>query len=52
MGVFYYIGAVALTEDIPTVEFKGDLNQFYAEVDKGFHQVKFLVILELSLSRG
>lgn len=40
MGVFYHIGAVALIEDIPEVEFHDDLNQFYAEVDKGFHQVK------------
>ncbi|XP_018569685.1 ribonuclease kappa-like [Anoplophora glabripennis] len=38
MGVFYYIGAVALSEDIPSVEFHGDLSAFYAEVDKGYHQ--------------
>ncbi|KAJ8977027.1 hypothetical protein NQ317_013476 [Molorchus minor] len=38
MGVFYYIGAVALAEDIPEPEYEGDLNKFYAEVDKGFTQ--------------
>nr|CAH7742226.1 unnamed protein product [Callosobruchus chinensis] len=41
MGVFYYIGAVALAEDIPEVEFSGDikdLNQFYAKMDSGFQQ--------------
>ncbi|KAJ8925547.1 hypothetical protein NQ315_009387 [Exocentrus adspersus] len=38
MGVFYYIGAVALAEDIPEVEFKDDLKDFYAKVDHGFQQ--------------
>ncbi|KAG5894941.1 hypothetical protein JTB14_023290 [Gonioctena quinquepunctata] len=39
MGVFYYIKAVALAEDIPEVEIhNNDLNAFYLEVDKGFQQ--------------
>ncbi|CAG9862643.1 unnamed protein product [Phyllotreta striolata] len=38
MGIFYYIGAVALAEDIPEVKFTGDLNQFYTDVNKGFQQ--------------
>lgn len=38
MGVFYYIGAVALAEDIPEVEFH-DIDQFYTDMDKGFKQV-------------
>ncbi|CAH1116339.1 unnamed protein product [Phaedon cochleariae] len=38
MGIFYYIGAVALAEDIPEVEFHGNLDQFYTSVDKGFQQ--------------
>ncbi|KAJ8952853.1 hypothetical protein NQ314_007459 [Rhamnusium bicolor] len=39
MGVFYYIGAVALAEDIPEAEYhEGKLQEFYAEVDKGFKQ--------------
>ncbi|CAG9838764.1 unnamed protein product [Diabrotica balteata] len=38
MGVFYYIGAVALAEDIPAVEFKGDLDKFYSDVNTGFTQ--------------
>lgn len=40
MGIFYYVGAVALAEDIPEVEFTGDLKQFYADMDKGFQQVQ------------
>lgn len=40
MGVFYYVGAVALAEDIPDVELHGnDLKKFYADMDKGFQQV-------------
>lgn len=41
MGVFYYVGAVALAEDIPEVELHGkDIERFYREMDKGFEQVK------------
>lgn len=39
MGIFYWIGAVALAEDIPEVEYKGDLDAFYTDVNKGFQQV-------------
>lgn len=43
MGIFYYVGAVALAEDIPEVELHGnDLDKFYADMDKGFQQVKYL----------
>ncbi|XP_023019137.1 ribonuclease kappa [Leptinotarsa decemlineata] len=38
MGIFYYVKAVALAEDIPHVEYEGDLNEFYLQVDKGFQQ--------------
>lgn len=42
MGVFYYVGAVALAEDIPDVELHDkDLKKFYADMDKGFQQVNF-----------
>ncbi|XP_056637796.1 ribonuclease kappa-B-like [Diorhabda carinulata] len=38
MGVFYITGSVALAEDIPAVEFSGNLTEFYNEVDNGFKQ--------------
>jgi len=41
MGVFYWVGAVALAEDIPEVEFKGDLDKFYNDVNNGFQQNAF-----------
>lgn len=42
MGVFYYVGAVALAEDIPEVELhEGNLKQFYSDMDKGFQQVNY-----------
>lgn len=40
MGIFYYVGAVALAEDIHEIEYHQDLNRFYADMDKGFQQVK------------
>lgn len=46
MGVFYYVGAVALAEDIPEVEFK-NLDQFYADMDQGFKQVRYHIIIFL-----
>lgn len=49
MGVFYYVEAVALAEDIPEVEFKGDLEQFYAGMSKGFQQVIFFVYIKFVL---
>lgn len=39
MGIFYYVGAVALAEDIPEVKFENDLKKFYADMDQGFQQV-------------
>lgn len=39
MGVFYITGSVALAEDIPAVEFNGNLTEFYNEVDSGFKQI-------------
>ncbi|KAJ8957664.1 hypothetical protein NQ318_017556 [Aromia moschata] len=38
MGVFYYIGAVALAEDIPEPDTSLPLTEFYAELDKGYQQ--------------
>lgn len=41
MGVFYYIRAVALAEDVPGIgnEFH-TLEEFYAAADAGYTQVK------------
>lgn len=39
MGIFYYVGAVALAEDIPHVEFHGDLTDYYSKIESGFQQV-------------
>lgn len=43
MGIFYYVGAVALAEDIPDVDIevtdKKSLNDFYKAMDNGFQQV-------------
>lgn len=41
MGIFYYVGAVALAEDIPEVHLHGsDFDRFYADINKGFQQVR------------
>lgn len=50
MGVFYYVGAVALAEDIPDVEFDGDLLKFYADMDKGFQQVRHINTIFITFS--
>lgn len=41
MGIFYYIHAVALAEDLPHVseENEHDIDKFYAEIDRGYTQV-------------
>ena len=43
MGVFFYIRAVALAEDIPLEghEFH-TLDEFYAAADDGYNQVSYL----------
>ncbi|CAG9563912.1 unnamed protein product [Danaus chrysippus] len=38
MGVFYYIRAVALLEDIPLGEKHGSIDEFVAEVEHGYNQ--------------
>lgn len=45
MGVFYYVHAVALAEDIPEVEKPhnaSDLDRFYSDVDRGYTQVNVI----------
>ncbi|CAH2089652.1 unnamed protein product [Euphydryas editha] len=37
MGVFYYIGAVALLEDLPLGEHHDSIEDFVAEVRKGYN---------------
>lgn len=39
MGVFYYIGAVALLEDLPLGENHHSIDEFVAEVKSGYSQV-------------
>lgn len=39
MGVFYYIGAVALLEDLPLGENHHSIDAFIAEVKSGYSQV-------------
>ncbi|KAJ8957663.1 hypothetical protein NQ318_017555 [Aromia moschata] len=38
MGIFYYIGSLALAEDLPEIDIDLPLKEFYAEVDRGFQQ--------------
>lgn len=45
MGVFYYIRALALLEDLPLSEKHGDVAQFIGEVEAGYDQVSHVVIL-------
>lgn len=43
MGVFYHFHAVALAEDLPSLpEQVTNLEDFYAEVDRGYTQVQGL----------
>lgn len=39
MGIFYFFGAVALSEDLPEVELEEKLSDFYSKVDAGYTQV-------------
>lgn len=40
MGVFYYVHAVALAEDLPDIhEEYNSLEAFYTVVDRGYEQV-------------
>lgn len=41
MGVFYYIRAVALLEDLPLGTNHTTIEQFIAEVETGYDQVMF-----------
>lgn len=44
MGVFFYIGSVALVEDLPLKEEysgKDAVNEFYADVDRAYAQNAF-----------
>ena len=43
MGVFYYIGAVALLEDLPLGENHHSIDAFIAEVKSGYSQVSVLI---------
>lgn len=38
MGVFYYIEAVALAEDIPEIEEYHSLEDFYSQMSNGYQQ--------------
>lgn len=41
MGIFYYVRSVALVEDLPMGEAEEikDINEFYAQADRGYSQV-------------
>lgn len=39
MGVFYYVEAVALAEDIPEIEEYHSLEDFYSKMSNGYQQV-------------
>ena len=44
MGIFYYVHAVALAEDLPEARHPHDpdsLKDFYTDIDRGYTQVRF-----------
>jgi len=41
MGIFYYIEAVALAEDVPEVEEYKSLDDFYTQMSHGYQQNAF-----------
>lgn len=43
MGIFYWVEAVALAEDVPEVESYTSLEDFYAQMTNGYQQVSWLV---------
>lgn len=43
MGVFYYIRALALLEDLPLSEEHESIGQFITEVEAGYDQVSHVV---------
>lgn len=41
MGVFYYIEAVALAEDLPEIHEYQNITDFYSKMTVGYQQVHF-----------
>lgn len=50
MGIFYWVEAVALAEDLPEVEEYHSLNDFYSKMTNGYQQVSLVHSTPKSLS--